>query len=251
MKICAVNSSPRGKNGNTYRILNSMKKGAEECGADFEIINLSEKNIRMCVGCLHCWDKYDDSEITCVLKDDEVGILKQMLDSDLIILASPLYYETISGLMKMFVERMVILHNGGILERNGVYTHDISVAVPPIAAMCSCDLPGRSNFEFVSAYMHRIAFDLKTELVAEIYQSESRLLKWNSDSIQIVVNVQKEIWEAAGRDLAQNKKLSDRTISKLNTPMIRFPFYLETANEIAASTREKARMNIKDGYGGY
>ena len=251
MKVCAINASPRGRNGNTFTILTSMKKGMEECGSEVNIVNLMEKDIKMCVGCFHCWDKCHDSEITCVLKDDVLEIFKQMLDSDLIIFASPIYYETISGLMKVFLERMVMLHNGGIIERDGVYSHDISLKVPPIAVLSSCDLPGKSNFEFVSAYMHKIAFDLKTELVAEIYQSEARLLKWKSDSIQIVVNVQKEIWENAGKDLVTIGKLSDKTIKKLHTPMIRFPYYLETANEIAERTREKARMNIRDGYGGY
>jgi len=251
VKVCAINASPRGEKGNTFRILSEIKHGMAENGAEVNIINLKDKNIEMCIGCLRCWDKAEDTEIRCVLKDDVRDILLQMLGSDMIILGTPLYYESINGLMKVFLERLVMLHNADIIEREGIYTHDTAFKVPPIAAVCSCDLPGQHNFELVSKYMKKIAFNLKTVLIAEIYQCEARLLKWPGESIKIITNVQKEVWIQAGRELSATGALSERTVSKLRTPMIKYIYYIETVKELAKEIKEKARKNISDGYGGY
>lgn len=251
MRVCAVNGSPRGKRGNTWRILNALKTGLVQGGASVQIINLNEKKIDMCVGCLRCWDKYKGGEIKCILNDDVSRILEELLGSDMILFGTPLYYEMVTGLLKLFLERMVMLHNADIIQRGGIYTHDIALPVPPLAFVCSCDLPGLHNFEIVSAYMNRVAFDLKTRLVAEIYQCEARLMRWPETAAQIIVAAQEEIWVRAGKELAETGALSEHTDRLLRVPMVAYAHYIQTARELAVQTKEKARLNIDDGYGSY
>ena len=223
----------------------------ERKGSSVEIINLSEQNLQMCIGCLRCWDKQDSREIRCVLSDGAAALLKNMLDSDLIIFASPLYYESVTGLMKIFLERMVMLHNADITQRDGLYSHDISLRVPPLAFVCSCDLPGSKNFEHVSLYMKRVAFDLRTELAAEIYQCEARLMRWPTAAAETLIRVQEQVWRRAGEELAEKGALSARTEKQLRMPLVVHAHYIKTANELAKETRERAGRNAGNGYGGY
>lgn len=98
LKILAICGSPH--KGNTYDIL----KGLEEHNPniDFEILMLSELDLKDCFGCYSC---VLNGEESCPLEDDRDRILEAMRNADGIIFASPTYARTISALMKKFVER--------------------------------------------------------------------------------------------------------------------------------------------------
>ena len=65
-----------------------------------EVIMLREKNIGHCGGCLFCHDKKG-----CAIKDDMDLIYKKLIEADLIILATPNYFDNVSGLLKDFMDR--------------------------------------------------------------------------------------------------------------------------------------------------
>lgn len=239
MNIIAFNGSARGIHGNTSIIMNEMKKGVEKNGSSMEIINLIDCDIHVCRGCLKCWERKNLTDVECVHNDDAVRLIRKMISKDLIILASPLYYENISSVLKTFIERFILLHTSYIVSRDNNLVHDIKIKIPPIAFLCSCDLPGLDNFKIVSQYMKRVAWDLQTELVAELYQCEARLIQYPKSSIRILISAQKNIWEAAGSELAVDGRLSGKTIQYLRTPMIPYKEYIESANEIAKSISDK------------
>lgn len=243
MKIVAFNGSPRGKKGNTFIILSEINQGAERAGASMEIVNLSEYDIHMCTGCFKCWDKYEGKEIKCVFQDDTNKLLNKIKKADMVLFSSPLYYDNISSLLKMFIERFIQMHTAYVVQREKIWVHDIELKSPKIAFLCSCDLPGLYNFDIVSQYMKKVSWNLQSELVAEIYQSEARLIQWASEAMKIMVSSQKKVWEQTGYELATDGKLSGKTIELLRRPMIPYKYYIESANEIANETvlREKKR----------
>ncbi len=98
LKILAICGSPH--RGNTYDILNMLEQSNPE--VDFNILMLSELNLKDCFGCYSCINR---GEETCPLKDDRDTIIKEMIDADGTIFASPTYARMISALMKKFVER--------------------------------------------------------------------------------------------------------------------------------------------------
>jgi len=99
MKVLALNSSARtGDVSKTEIVLDDLLQGMREAGADVEIIELRKKKIRYCIGCFTCWTKTPG---VCLHKDDMTGeILPKYLDSDLVILATPLFHYTVNALMK-------------------------------------------------------------------------------------------------------------------------------------------------------
>ena len=99
--ILIISASPR-KNGNSDILCNRFAQGASERGHNVEKIFLASKNIGYCRGCGVC-----NSVHKCVQKDDMAEIIDKLIASDVIVLATPVYFYTMSGQMKVFIDRTV------------------------------------------------------------------------------------------------------------------------------------------------
>ena len=103
-KIYAVNGSPR-KNGNTAQLLQKALEGAASVGAEVKLIQLADLNFSGCRSCFAC-KKLANPSPGCVLKDDLAETLKELLQTDGIIMGSPIYFGAESGLYRSFLERL-------------------------------------------------------------------------------------------------------------------------------------------------
>ncbi|MCH5150910.1 MAG: NAD(P)H-dependent oxidoreductase [Spirochaetales bacterium] len=101
-KIIILNGSPR-KNGNTSALTAEFTRGAIESGNTVTEFHLNTMNIHGCLGC--CGGGKDHSS-PCVQKDDMDKIYPVYKDADIVVLASPLYYWTISGQLKTAFDRL-------------------------------------------------------------------------------------------------------------------------------------------------
>ena len=100
-RVLIISASPR-KNGNSDTLCNRFAQGAEENGNKVEKIFLASKNIGFCSGCGVC-----NSTHKCVKKDDMAAILDKMVTADVIVLATPVYFYSMDGQMKTFIDRTV------------------------------------------------------------------------------------------------------------------------------------------------
>lgn len=101
-KILILNGSPR-KAGNTTALTEALQKGAQEAGHTVTEFFLDHMNIHGCKGCFG-GGKNPDSP--CVQKDDMEQIYPVYKEADIVVLASPLYYWTISGQLKSAFDRL-------------------------------------------------------------------------------------------------------------------------------------------------
>lgn len=106
MNIIAINGSPR-KSWNTATLLESALKGAASQGAITTLIHLYDLNYKGCHSCFSCKTKGGKSYGTCAVNDDLSPILKKIREVDALILGSPIYFGTVSGEMKSFMERLL------------------------------------------------------------------------------------------------------------------------------------------------
>ena len=83
--------------GNTAGLVEAFKQGAEKAGHTVEVFNLQRMDIHPCLGCLGggC-----DSQNPCVQKDDMVKIYPYYETADVLVLASPMYYWSITAQLK-------------------------------------------------------------------------------------------------------------------------------------------------------
>lgn len=97
-KVLILSGSPR-KNGNSDILCDQFMKGAEEVGHQVEKIRVAEKNIGYCRACYAC------KTGPCVLKDDMADVLQKMIDADVLVLASPVYFYSIDAQLKAVIDR--------------------------------------------------------------------------------------------------------------------------------------------------
>lgn len=101
MKKVVILSTSLRKNSNSHALAESFAKGAKDAGNDVEIISLIGKQIGFCKGCFAC-QKIGH----CVIKDDAIEIEQQVLNADVIVWATPIYYYEMSGQMKVVIDRL-------------------------------------------------------------------------------------------------------------------------------------------------
>jgi len=106
MRVIAFNGSPR-KKWNTATLLKNALEGAESQGAETELVHLYDLNFKGCKSCFSCKTKGSKSYGKCAVKDDLTPILERIEDVDAIILGSPIYLGTVTGEMRLLIERLV------------------------------------------------------------------------------------------------------------------------------------------------
>lgn len=99
MKIIVLEGSPN-KKGSSNMLAEQFVRGATETGHSVQVINAAHVNIHPCTGCIRC-----GYEGPCVQKDDVVEIRQEILDADMMVFVTPLYYYGMSSQLKMLIDR--------------------------------------------------------------------------------------------------------------------------------------------------
>ena len=105
MKVVVISTSLR-TNSNSDALANEFIHGAQDAGHNVEKISLTGKNIQFCKGCLAC-----QKLGRCVIKDDVNDIMAKVLDADVVVWATPIYYYEMSGQMKTLIDRMNAMYS--------------------------------------------------------------------------------------------------------------------------------------------
>ncbi len=99
MHIIAFNGSPR-RGGNTDLLLTEAIRGVKEEGNDVTVYQLNTLNLRPCLNCGHC-----DDTGRCIIKDDMQAIHDEIRAADRIIVASPIFFFSVSAQTKIMIDR--------------------------------------------------------------------------------------------------------------------------------------------------
>jgi multimeric flavodoxin WrbA len=126
MKLLAINGSPR-KKWNTATLLNKALEGASSKGVETELINLYDLNFVGCTSCFACKLKNGESYGHCAYKDELSPVLKRIEDVDALILGSPIYLGTVTGVMRSFLERLIFPYLVYDTERTSLYPKKLPV----------------------------------------------------------------------------------------------------------------------------
>lgn len=100
-KVLILSGSPR-KGGNSDMLCDEFAKGSAEAGHEVEKIRVAEKGIGCCRACYACKDTGE-----CIIKDDMAEVLQKMIDADVLVLASPVYFYSIDAQLKALIDRTV------------------------------------------------------------------------------------------------------------------------------------------------
>ncbi|MDD3222887.1 MAG: flavodoxin family protein [Lachnospiraceae bacterium] len=99
MEIVLLQGSPN-KKGSTNILVKEFTKGAEASGHNVLRFDVADMNIKPCSGCVAC-----GYEGPCIQKDDNQKIRKAILNADMIVFATPLYYYGMTAQLKTVIDR--------------------------------------------------------------------------------------------------------------------------------------------------
>jgi multimeric flavodoxin WrbA len=103
MKMLLICGSPR--KGNTEWILQHLNSAAENRGINSTLVLLRKQTIKSCMGCLSCEAGGDNRAGICKTKDAMQELYTYMLQSDIIVMGTPVYFGMLSGQLKTFMDR--------------------------------------------------------------------------------------------------------------------------------------------------
>ena len=98
--VLVLKGSPR-KNGNSSVLADQAAEGARQKGAEVASFRIDEMDIRPCDACDFC----QDTNGICVIKDDMQALYPKIRDAHAIVIASPIYWFTISAQIKLCIDR--------------------------------------------------------------------------------------------------------------------------------------------------
>ena len=229
MKILAINGSPRGEKGNTEVLLKPFLKGCEEEGAETETIYLKDKHIKHCIGCFACWTKTPGK---CVHKDDMEELLDKVSQADIMVYATPLYYYTVTGIMKDFMDRKLPLAKREIIRTGEQYSHpkryDRENPMKTVL-ISNCGFPGNYNF---SGLVETFKVMTKGNLSATILCGQGGVLG-NVNTDEMLKKLYEPFFaalESAGKEVVDQGYIKAETQDILDKDVIDPEIYIKNAN---------------------
>ena len=120
MKIVVLEGSPNRK-GSTHILADCFRQGAEGAGHTVEMADVAHANIHPCTGCVHC-----GYEGPCVQRDDMERLRGKILEADMVVFATPLYYYGMSAQLKTAIDRFCAFNSS--IQRKHMRSALLSVA---------------------------------------------------------------------------------------------------------------------------
>ena len=113
MNIQILQGSPRA-NGNTAWMAEEYRKAAEAAGHKVTLVDVSHKKIAGCMACGYCRGKGNGA---CVQKDDMQELYPLLAEAEVLVLAAPIYYFTMSAQIQAPIQRIYCMNKPGKLKK--------------------------------------------------------------------------------------------------------------------------------------
>lgn len=120
MNVLVLMGSPNSR-GSTYLLADAFCRGAQECGHAVKRIDVAHARLALCGGCVACG--YDGP---CVQQDDMEWIGAAIVQADMLVPATPLYYYGMSAQLKTAIDRFCAFN--GRIQRKHMKSALLSVA---------------------------------------------------------------------------------------------------------------------------
>ena len=115
MNILVLNGSPRPQ-GNTRKMIDAFTEAVS--GHQVTVIDVCKKNIHGCLACEYCHTKGNGK---CIQQDDMQEVNELLAETDMLVIASPIYYHNISGQLKCAIDRIYALDKPAKLKKVAMF----------------------------------------------------------------------------------------------------------------------------------
>ena len=159
MRVLAISGSPK-KGGFTDLLLDGSLDGARAAGAGTDKIILNDLSFKPCQECFLCEDAG-----ACVVHDDMSVIHKKIKDADALIIASPIYFGTITAQLKTMIDRC----NSLWVAKRKLKNAGPSEKVKNGAFICVAGSDGKEYFKSAGSVIRILFSTLNINYSAELF----------------------------------------------------------------------------------
>ena len=229
MKVVAINSSPNMDKGNTALILGPFLEGMGEAGADVELFYTRKMKINPCQGEFNCWLKTPGK---CFQKDDMQMLLPKLTEADVLVLATTLYVDGVTGPMKNLLDRIIPLAQPFFELRDGHCRHpgrDGSRG-SQLVLVSNCGFWEMDNFNPMLVHMEAVSKNMGREFAGALLRPHGPALMGMMEMgapVDDILDAAKE----AGRQLVEDGRMSFETLKSVSRELLPLQMYLEIVNK--------------------
>ncbi len=229
MKVLAINASPRMNKGNTALILNPFLEGMKEAGAHVELFYTRKLNINPCTGEFDCWIKTPGE---CYQKDDMQMLLPRIREADIMVFATPVYVDGVTGPMKNLMDRMIPCLQPFFELRDGHCRHPLCEGTKSfkIVLVSNCGFWEVDNFDPLLLHIKAFCKNASSEFAGA-------LLRPHGEGMSVMADMGRspdDIFEAAkeaGRQLVEDGEMSAETLSTISRELMPMELYVQRVNQ--------------------
>lgn len=231
MNVVAINGSPHRGKGNTALILGPFLEGLREAGAEVDLFYTRDLNIQPCRGCFHCWTRTPGQ---CVQDDDMADLLPPLRRADLWVLASPLYFDGLSGPLKNLLDRTTAFLRLAAEVRDGRSRHLVEDEVRggKVVLVSNCGLWEMQNFEPLVTQVKGFCEHVQREFAGALLRPHGQTLRDFLKQGKPVDDVLEAAREA-GLELVRDGRVSAETTAVVGRPLVSLKEYVRALNETA------------------
>lgn len=229
MKVVAINGSPHGDKGNTALILNPFLEGMKAAGAEVKVFETKTMTVRPCQGEYGCWFRTPGR---CFQEDDMQNLFPELLAANVLVLATPLYVDGMTGPLKIVVDRMIPLGEPKIEYRDDHCRHPGRSAIEDrkMVLLSNCGFWELDNFDAVVAHVKAIAKNLDAVFAGALLRPHGPAFKAMLDQGVPVSDVL-DAARDAGRQLVENGSILPQTLDTVSRPLLPRDQYVAIANQ--------------------
>lgn len=205
-KIYIINGSKR-KNRNTDKMCKSFAEGVKNAGGEAEIIYLYDLDFKGCHSCFACKLLGGANYGKCAYPDELKGILEKVSTADGVVFASPVYFGDVSGIMKMFMERLLFPY----IRYDANFT-----AIPPKKLKTAVIYTMNVNEEIFKSYIgenNSGPVGFFETWIEKVYEKPQRLCAFNTYQFTDYDKYFSKIWDKNDK-LKQREEIFPKDLEK-------------------------------------
>lgn len=229
MNALIVNGSPKGGKGNTSLILDPFVEGMKEAGAGVEVVLVGDLTIRPCQGDYACWLKTPGR---CILDDSMKEVLPKIAAADILVIASPVYVDGMTGPTKCFMDRMIPLVSPRFEMRDGHCRHPRmpGSVKGKMVLVSNCGFWEMDNFAPLVLHIEAASRNMDREFSGALLRPHGPAFAVMLERRMPVDDILEAAREA-GRQLVRDGRMSPGTLAGVSRELLPLEMYAKIVNE--------------------
>lgn len=214
--------------GNTAIILNPFLEGMKEAGADVDLFFTKKLKIGPCNGDMSCWFKNPGK---CGQDDDMQMLYPKLMEADVIVWATPVYYAGVTGPLKNLMDRQLPIHMQG----------ELGSKMQKIVLVSTCGAWELSMFDPLLAQMKALYTrsngnsDLAGALLRPMAEGMKEMIK--AGELGLVDGIIQAVKEA-GRQIVKEGRISEEIQRKVSKELMPRDAYYKAAKEMMEQVKK-------------